>query len=207
MLNQYVPDFLSKVKVASGTIDVIMSDINSRYSEKGRFYHTLTHIDDFLKILNGYENRIHNRESMTFACIYHDIIYDTTKIDNEEKSSDYAGGVLSNLKFSENLILMTKKLIISTKNHIPSDDTFDSKIFLDGDLSILGTDKEKYSLYSRSIRNEYSWLCDEDYHKGRKNILEKFLGRERIFYTDEFYELYEKKARNNIMNEIQKYVS
>ena len=50
----------------------------------------------------------------------------------------------------------------------PRVDSFaDVCIFLDMDLSILGSDENMYTIYSTFIRKEYSHINDQDYKLGR----------------------------------------
>ena len=203
MLRQYVRDFFTGLKVPIEVIDDIMSDITARYGEQGRFYHTLTHIEDFLQILVSHENITRDPVSLILASIFHDIVYDTKKSDNEEKSAAFAAETLTQMNMQGDVIRKITNLIISTKKHLPFDDSIDSKLFLDGDLAILGAETKKYLIYSKSIREEYSWVSEKDYKKGRKNVLEQFLLRESIYYTEEFKNNSGDKARINIQNEIQ----
>jgi len=77
------------------------------------------------------------------------------------------------------------------------------KVFLDLDTSILGAPGEIYEEYSRAIRKEYSWVPDVLYREGRMRILNDFLGRERIYHTEEIKANYEAQARHNIAEEIK----
>jgi predicted metal-dependent HD superfamily phosphohydrolase len=77
-----------------------------------------------------------------------------------------------------------------------------TEIFLDFDLGILGAPQEDYDEYAAQIRREYSYYSGEEYRRGRKAVLEKFLDRKRLYFTDYFYELYESQARQNIQREI-----
>ncbi len=79
----------------------------------------------------------------------------------------------------------------------------DSQIFLDADLSILGASPAKYQFYAMSIRKEYNWLSESDYRTGRKQVLEKFCQRERLYYTQQMFDALELKARHNIQEEIK----
>lgn len=44
-------------------------------------------------------------------------------------------------------------------------------------------------------------MDQEAFNKGRKKVLNRFLESERIFYSEEFFEMYEIKARKNINDE------
>ena len=70
------------------------------------------------------------------------------------------------------------------------------------DLAILGTTSNQYQKYAVAIRKEYNYLSDRDYQVGRKKVLNQFLARKKIYYTDYFYQRLESIARNNIRAEI-----
>lgn len=75
-------------------------------------------------------------------------------------------------------------------------------LFLDLDISILGSSEEEYNTYAKNIRQEYSSYSWDAYRKGRTKIMTSFLERDRIFFTDHFREKYEQQARRNIQREL-----
>jgi hypothetical protein len=85
-----------------------------------------------------------------------------------------------------------------TKTHDAGDDV-DAKVLLDADLSILGADESEYQAYAENIRREYAWVPESDYRKGRRQVLERFLSRPRIFH---FLSKLEGPARQNLAEEI-----
>ena len=93
---------------------------------------------------------------------------------------------------------------MSTKEHkiILQNDSI-NQFMLDFDLSILGQDWKIYKTYISSIRKEYSMYPDFLYNPGRKKVLENFLKRESLFFTEFYKNLYEEKARENLSNEIK----
>ena len=56
-----------------------------------------------------------------------------------------------------------------------------------------------------SIRKEYEWVEKEFYKQERTKVLQKFLERDRIYFTKEIFDKYEKQARENIQFEIEMY--
>jgi len=78
----------------------------------------------------------------------------------------------------------------------------DGNILLDADLAILGSAEVRYQRYSADIRKEYEWATEEQYRMGRRDILQSFLSRERIYHTSVMYEEGEASARANIESEI-----
>lgn len=92
------------------------------------------------------------------------------------------------------------QLIYESKTHKPTSTR--NALFLDADLSILGTDSINYQNYIKQIRQEYAIYNDDVYRDGRKKVLAMFLEKERIYMSEYFYERYEQKARSNIVYEL-----
>ena len=134
---------------------------------------------------------------------FHDLIYEPTRKDNEEKSAHRAMEILSNYVPSQ-ILTSLNYMILSTAKHSPMLSLHDNKIFLDFDLLILATDDTTYQNYTTAIRKEYQIFPDELYRDGRKSILNKFLNKKRIYFTDFFYQNFEERARDNIEKELEK---
>jgi len=98
-----------------------------------------------------------------------------------------------------------KKYITATISHkLPQEDenNEDFKLFLDFDLEVLGRERKEYVRYAKQIRKEYSQFDDQLFGWGRKPVLETFLGRERLFLSDVFFERCEDRAKENLKWEI-----
>jgi len=184
-------------------IENMFKTLVERYSAKDRAYHTLSHIQSLLSMGETLRDKFQDYDAVCFAIWFHDVIYNTKKSDNEEKSADFAVEALTALGVSASTIAFTREMILATKHHLGADLTWDAMAFLDMDTSILGAPEEVYKQYSRAIRIEYSWILDFLYRKGRKKILHDFLDRERIYFTEEIGSKYEAQARRNIEGEIR----
>ncbi|MEJ1936450.1 hypothetical protein WDZ92_40175 [Nostoc sp. NIES-2111] len=134
------------------------------------------------------------------AAWFHDVIYDSQAQDNEEKSANYASDLLNNLDIPNSCITTVQRLILNTKHHQADD--FDSQVLLDADLAILAAEAVDYQEYANAIRQEYAWVSDDEYIKGRTKVLEKFLQRQRIYFTPLMYDKSEQLARANLQMEI-----
>ena len=176
--------------------------LKEKYSEKGRFYHNPSHVKALLNLCESLTNKVQDYNAVRFAIWFHDVVYDTTRSDNEEESARVASEMLSKLQVNKETIECIQQMILATKTHSGRNLLDDAKLFLDMDLAILGTSEEIYKEYSKAIREEYSWASESMYRNGRKKILESFIRREKIYLTDEMEVRYEKKARENIINEI-----
>jgi len=180
----------------------LWTEIEKNYSSKKRHYHTLHHLDNLITQLTDVKNEIQNWNAILFTLYYHDIVYNSLKSDNEEKSAELAEKRLNQISVSPDTIELCKNQILATKSHIKSTDS-DTNYFTDADLSILGQNWETYSLYYKNVRNEYSIYPDFVYNRGRKKVLNHFLSMDKIFKTDFFYIKFERQAKQNIQKEIE----
>jgi len=201
MLKQTFFGVCSHYTSDSGTAEKLWQEIEAGYSKRNRHYHNLLHLESLLKYLIFLRPEIRYWEAMIFALAYHDIVYDAMKSDNEEKSAAYARESLHKLGCPEATIEQVCDLILKTKGHSKSEDP-DTNIFLDADLSILGSDPETYRKYSHQIRKEYKFVPDFMYRPGRKKVLENFLKMPAVYKTPFFQEL-EENAKFNLREELK----
>ena len=184
----------------------LWKEIVYRYSEQHRHYHNLNHIAFLFSLCDKYITGISNPAVTGFAILYHDIVYDTYRPDNEEQSAALAEAHLKQLNVNAAFIENIKTFIIATKDHkIPEGYSLknDLALFLDFDIAILATVPETYQLYSEKIRQEYLKYPDKVYKEGRRQALQKVLSFEKIFITDDFVESMEEAARQNIYKEVE----
>jgi predicted metal-dependent HD superfamily phosphohydrolase len=185
------------------TRSAFLEGIINRYAEPGRAYHTLRHIGEVLHVIEEYRDRLADYDAVAFAAWFHDIVYDPRAGDNEERSAILGRRILRRLQVPSSVINRAVELILMTAAHNTTDSSFDARLFIDADLSILGAVPERYEEYRRDIRREYSWLSDEEYRNGRAKVIEGFLNRPRIFQTDELFERLEVRARKNLTAELE----
>lgn len=190
-------------EVESTVSQKVFLDLTSAYANPERFYHNLAHILQVIEKIEIMRSHSQNLPALQFAAWFHDIIYDSKAKDNEEKSADYAASALASLGITATTIDIVKNLILSTKTHQVADKDIDTKILIDADLSILGASADEYRIYARHIRQEYAWLSDAEYRQGRKQVLQHFLQRQRIYHTPQMFAELELKARQNIREEIE----
>lgn len=189
-----------KYAVPEKTSENILKKIVDAYSHKSRHYHNIAHIEDLLAQAQTFENQLHDIDTLHFAILFHDIVYDASKSDNEKQSAILAQKIMKEIGIEDTKIQRVYDYILATKKHEPSPNDSDLQFLLDIDLSILASEPSRYQLYTQQIRKEYSIYPDFLYKNGRKKAMQAFLEREKIFY---FYdEEYEKRARENIKSEI-----
>ena len=181
----------------------ILSDLVNAYSHRSRHYHNLEHVQNLLNLSELFKKNRDDFIVLQLSTWFHDYIYNPQAQNNEIKSAIYAEKKLKELNIAPHIIQLVKLIILSTEKHQPIIDNINNAIFLDMDLSILGVSADKYLKYAQAIRQEYIWLSDRDYQRGRKQVLSNFLARKRIYFTDIFYQKLESQARKNLELEIQ----
>jgi predicted metal-dependent HD superfamily phosphohydrolase/putative intracellular protease/amidase len=149
------------------------------YAGPGRFYHTLDHVQNVLKSVQSLGPSPRNLNAVKLAAWLHDVIYDSRASDNEERSAEYAQRLCEELSIPEGHLVAS--LIQKTKTHHAGGDA-DAEVLLDADLAILGASETIYRTYSEKIRQEYAWVPEPEYRKGRQRVLQDFLSRPRIFH-------------------------
>ena len=192
---------LQKYNSDKSLIGEITETLFTKYSEKHRTYHNLSHINYLLEEVKNIQ--FEDFDSVFLAAWFHDLVYEPKKNDNEIESARIAVKMLSGLNLPADKIAKSEKIILATQTHSAENLDDDGKIFLDLDLSILGANPEIYQKYRRAIRQEYSHVSEDLYRQGRKRILKNFLKREVIFFTENLRQRFEKQARFNLANEIK----
>ena len=69
-------------------------------------------------------------------------------------------------------------------------------------MAIFGSTESEYRDYAHAIRQEYSWVSDAEYRFRRKQVLQNFLQRKKIYLTQYLFVKLEEKARQNLHAEI-----
>jgi predicted metal-dependent HD superfamily phosphohydrolase len=185
---------------AAGDSGHMYEALLARYSEPWRAYHNASHIEACLGELSECGN-IDDGDVIEFALWFHDAIYDPRAKDNEERSAELARGAARAAGLSSSLGQAATLLILSTR-HAEMPVGQDEQVMVDIDLAILGQASERFAAYEQEIRAEYEWVDDEAYRVGRMAVLERFLGRPRIYSTDHFHDRYEAAARANLTRSV-----
>ncbi|HEY7329818.1 MAG TPA: HD domain-containing protein [Gemmataceae bacterium] len=196
VLRQKWHDLLRAWDVDSSQAEWAFEQVREHYAEPGRFYHTLDHVQSVLEILESLGSHARNPNAVRLAAWLHDVIYDSRASDNEERSADFAERLCKELSISAGQPVAA--LIRKTKTH-DADEDADAQVLIDADLAILGTSEPTYRTYSEQIRQEYAWVPEQQYRTARRQILERFLTRPRIFHLLRHME---EPARRNIVAEI-----
>ena len=186
-------------------IDRAWNEIDLAYREPARAYHTLEHISVLLNHIEEYTSIIENKAMLLFTAFYHDIVYVPGSGSNEKDSAAIAEKRMRELHVLEEIIHDTKTLILLTKSHAAVNPTItnDMLLFLDMDLSIIGTAPDVYNQYRENVRKEFKAFPDFIFRKGRRSFLKSQLKLPLIFHTDPFRNKYEVQARVNMITELR----
>ncbi len=180
----------------------VYASLVEAYSEKHRYYHNNSHIEAVLKHLESTYTLADQPTEIEAALWFHDAIYKPFSSTNELDSANWAAIFLTKNGCVQTLVDRVHSLIMATL-HTNSTNSRDEKLVVDIDLSILGCNSSVYEEFEKNVRKEYKWIPGFIYRKKRKEILNTFLNKERIYFHDHFHERLEEQARRNIRNTIQ----
>lgn len=161
------------LSVDLGVVDSLFKKIAESYQAEERAYHTLEHIDHLLSFLRAMRASIKEWRATQLAAWFYDAVYDTRAQDNEEQSAELARRELTQLGISNEIIDHVEQMVRATAKHQ----------VIEGD--------------------DDSAVPDEQYRAGRKRILESFMTRPRIYYTETAHTSLDSQARKNLQREIQ----
>jgi predicted metal-dependent HD superfamily phosphohydrolase len=171
------------------------------YSEPNRAYHNMDHISECLCLFDSYNFMAENPDEVEIAIWCHDVVYDTRTNDNELRSASWAVEMLLEVGVEDGIPDSVRDLIIATR-HDGNLSGGDAKFLADIDLSVLGKPEDEFDADTHKVRAEFQWIPEPTYRENRIAILEGFLNRASIYYTQPFIDAYEVKARNNISRNI-----
>jgi predicted metal-dependent HD superfamily phosphohydrolase len=174
----------------------------TRYSSPGRHYHTLEHVQAVCNTILALCPDAEWRPALLLAAWFHDAVYDPRAADNEERSAELARAVLPPLGLPETLVAEVVRLVLLTRTHVAEAGDRAGQVLLDADLAVLGEDEAAYDRYAAAVRREYAWVPEDAYRAGRRQVLEGFLRRPRIYLTDAMFARAEAAARRNLAREI-----
>ncbi len=180
-----------------GTLDRLLR----AWGEKHRHYHTTAHLVHCLKTFDSVRSLAENAEEIELALWFHDAIYKPFASDNERQSTDWALNFLgANAAASDAIARVEALIMVTCHDAIP--DTMDEALMIDVDLSILGASPERFQAYEKNVRREYRWVPWAMYRRRRGKILNQFMERDRLFYTDHFHQNLDNQARANLVEAI-----
>jgi predicted metal-dependent HD superfamily phosphohydrolase len=177
--------------------------LTAAYSEPHRAYHTTLHLADLMRWFDivakgpGWEHP----EDVYTAILFHDAVYDPTAKDNETKSAAWARTAIADFGLPVNADRVVAMIELTAKHGTLESATGDAALFLDADMSILGTDSVRYRSYANEVRREYAMVPAPAYRAGRGAFLASVLAKPRIYFTAFFHDQLDAQARTNLADE------
>jgi predicted metal-dependent HD superfamily phosphohydrolase len=197
-------DLVRRYDCDGAAANSILAELVKAYGEPHRRYHTLDHVAELLRLLEGQQG-VSARDAVVLAALFHDVVYDPMRSDNEAASALFAEERLRRVGFPDPLVASVGQYVRATQHGSAGSASGDADLdlLLDLDLAVLAAATDRYRAYAEAIRQEYTAVPDDLYRSGRRRVLEGFLARERIYRTEPLRTRWENSARENLAREIR----
>lgn len=176
--------------------------LRARYAEPQRRYHTLTHVQRVLDVVDSLAGLTADHATVRLAAWFHDAVYVPGRDDNERLSADLAADTLLGLGVDHALVAEVSRLVLLTEDHVVDAADRNGQVLSDADLAILGAPEAEYDAFASAVREEYAHVPHALYVNGRSAILRSIAGRERIYSTEWARSQWDAAARANLAREI-----
>lgn len=146
----------------------------SMWNEPQRHYHNQTHLVNLISNINESKTQFSQKEyeKLMLTALFHDIIYDPMRNDNEERSAEFFEKACQD---NNQDIKDIKEAILDTKGH-----TGINKIavtFNKFDMAIVESNYDDLLQWEDGIYNEYKFCGNKTYKKGRLDFINSILDK------------------------------
>jgi predicted metal-dependent HD superfamily phosphohydrolase len=176
------------------------------HREPHRRYHTATHVMWVLRHIDTIANAELSTDAadvdlaaVRWAALFHDVVYDPTRADNEDRSASLAHRRAVEIGWDTARADAVHRLVMVTKGHAAA--SLDEGVLVDADLAILGTSPSDYASYVAGVRAEYAHVSAHAWSVGRTAVLDGFLALPQLFHTVTMRQRFEARARANMSAE------
>jgi predicted metal-dependent HD superfamily phosphohydrolase len=178
------------------------SELISRYGEPHRRYHTGDHLVVVLDLVDELAAHAEDADAVRLAAWFHDAVYEPARADNEERSARLAERMLADTDLAAPAIGEVARLVRLTRTHDPAAHDRNGEVLCDADLAVLAAGPAGYAEYASAVREEYGFVPDAAFARGRADVLRGILDRPAIFRTGPAHDRFEARARHNIQTEL-----
>lgn len=175
-------------------------ELLDRYAEPHRRYHDLRHLAEVLDAARALTDDV--PPPVLLAAFWHDAVYDPTTTGNEQRSADLADRTLTRLGRTRGEVDEVVRLVLLTRTHDPAEQDAAGALLCDADLAILAAPQERYRSYVRGVRQEYAHLSDDEFRRGRADVLRALERHQHLFRTPQGRRRWEAAARQNLRSEL-----
>jgi predicted metal-dependent HD superfamily phosphohydrolase len=178
------------------------------YASPGRVYHDVRHVEELARRFEEVDSAVSwdRPREVYLAVLFHDAVYTPGASDNEAMSAALAiraiGEHLADAGVDAERVAELVRLTTAHGRLSPSDVDADGALFLDCDMSILGSDHRLFDAYEAAIALEYAAMKREDYIAGRLAFLRRLVERPSIFLSSYGRARWEDVARKNLASAI-----
>ncbi|GAA0240954.1 hypothetical protein GCM10009527_041970 [Actinomadura nitritigenes] len=180
----------------------IGTELDKRYGEPHRKYHTREHLTAVLDLVDELAGDAADPGAVRLAAWFHDAVYDPERADNEERSARLAARMLADTDLPAATVDEVVRLVVLTVTHAPEPGDRNGQVLCDADLAVLGADPDRYAAYAAAVREEYGFVPEDLFRAGRAEVLNSLLALPHLFHTATARERYEQRARRNIETEL-----
>lgn len=173
------------------------------YCEPHRAYHTRQHLEECLQVRRLINAACQAPAEVDLALWFHDAIYEPLRSDNELRSAQWLDDVARNSGLGDETRRRLYDLVMVTR-HDGAPASADEAVLVDTDLAILGASAERFEEYDRQVRCEYRHVPQFVYRRKRRQVLEGFLARGRIYTTAAYFDAFEQQAHANLARAIDR---
>lgn len=176
------------------------AELLARWQEPQRAYHDVRHLAQALGAARLVSGGAPDRP-VQLALWFHDAVYELRPGEDEEASARLAEERLTGLLLPAEVDEVAR-LVRLTTTHDPEPADLAGAIVMDADLSILGQPAGRYHVYVRDIRTEYRAVAEEDFRRGRTQVLRGLLALDPLFRTTAGRRAWLETARRNLAEEL-----
>jgi predicted metal-dependent HD superfamily phosphohydrolase len=188
---------------AQGGGEALRDSLLAAYAEPQRHYHTLQHLGECLHWFSAVRHLAERPAEVELALWFHDAVYDVHRGDNEARSAEWADSSLREAGADGGVADRVAALVMATRHSQPASGD-DAQLLVDIDLAILGTEPARFDQYDQQIRAEYAFVPDGIYRAQRREVLQSFLDRPRLYATSPMRAALEAPARTNLRRAIER---
>ena len=182
------------------------TDLERRYAEPHRRYHTAAHVQAVLRdtatLGAAVELAADEQVAVTLAACAHDVVYDARPGTDERDSADWAVAALRAAGVGPTLTRRVEFLVLTTLTHEADPADTGAGVLLDADLAVLAGAPNAYAAYVRAVRAEYAAVSEPQWRTGRAAVLSALLDRPRLYLTGPGRARWESTARANVGAEL-----
>ena len=184
----------------------LMNEARQLHEGPDRGYHSWSHPQALLALLEEVRADLNDPLAVECAIVFHDAVYDPLAADNEKRSAALAKAKLAGVVPDPTLQRAVLMIEASERHAVPDalspSDALDCRIFLDLDLSILGSGEAAFDAYEAGVRFEYRHVTQAAFNAGRAGVLRRFLMRDSLYLSPWGRARFEAKARANLQRSL-----